>query len=173
MSEEPGFLIGAPLSILFHRLQRQVLDGLAAAGFGDLSTAYLPVFQLLGPDGGRVSDLARKAGTTKQAMSYLVAYLERRGYVERRPDPSDRRAQLVVRTARGWEVSRIAREVVLETQSEWARLLGAEAMADLLGGLRALVGRLGHEFSGSAADPAVVAAYSVPHNRSPISGERH
>ncbi len=34
-------------------------------------------------------------------MGYLVDALERRGYVERRPDPADRLAALVVITERG------------------------------------------------------------------------
>lgn len=102
---------------------------------------------------------------SKQAMGYLVAYLERRGYLDRMPDPFDRRAVLVVRTERGWEVSRIARELVQQTQSEWARVVGDEQMAGLLRCLRELVARLGHEFRGSVADPSVLAGHRVPGQR--------
>lgn len=157
----PGFLIGAPLGILFYRLRRQVFEGLDTAGFTDLSPSYLTVFQVLGPEGERVSDLARKAGTTKQAMGYLVAYLERQGYLQRRPDLQDRRAMLVVRTARGWEVSRVARELVQQTQSEWASLIGQDEMKVLLDGLKTLVKQLGYEFIGSVADPNVLGARAV------------
>lgn len=161
----PGFLIGAPLAILFYRLRQQVFEGLARAGFADLGPAYLTVFQVLGPDGERVTDLARKAGTTKQAMGYLVVYLERQGYVQRKPDQQDRRAMLVSRTNRGWEVSRVARELVQQTQSEWASLIGQDEMAVMLSGLRTLVSRLGHEFTGSVADPNVLAARAVSPRR--------
>lgn len=161
----PGFLIGAPLAILFYSLRQQVFEGLARTGFADLSPAYLTVFQVLGPEGDRVTDLARKAGTSKQAMGYLVAYLERQGYVHREPDQQDRRAMLVVRTDRGWEVSRVARELVQQTQTEWASLIGQDEMAVLLGGLRTLVNRLGHEFIGSVADPNVLAARAMSPRR--------
>lgn len=174
MADVPGFLIGAPLAILFYRLRQQVFAELDRAGFDDLSPAYLTVFQVLGPDGDRVSDLARKAGTTKQAMGYLVAHLEREGYVERKPDQRDRRATLVIRTDRGWEVSRVARELVQQIQSEWASLIGQDEMAVLLRGLRTLVDRLGYEFVGSVADPNVLAARAVslrrPANRGPDRG---
>ena len=46
-----------------------------------------------------MSVLAERAAITKQSMAELVAHLERHGYVERVPDPTDRRAKLVRSTA--------------------------------------------------------------------------
>lgn len=43
-----------------------------------------------------MAELAEEARMTKQSMGELVAYLERRGYVERLPDPRDGRARIVV-----------------------------------------------------------------------------
>jgi len=160
LAEEPGFLIGAPLTILLNRLEQHVMDGLTEAGFVDLRPAYLPVFQLLGPHGSRITDMARKGGTTKQAMGYLVAYLERQGYLRRAPDPSDRRAALVIRTERGWKVNRISREIVERVQANWAGLIGEQEMAILLGHLRNLVAGLGAEYRGSVADVDVLATHS-------------
>ena len=65
--------------------------------------------------------LAERAAMTKQSMAELVAHLERHGYVERVPDPSDRRAKLVRATERGGEVYEIARQVVAEMEREWTR----------------------------------------------------
>jgi len=42
--------------------------------------------------------MARVANETPQAMSQLVDELESMGYVERTPDPTDRRAKLIVLT---------------------------------------------------------------------------
>jgi DNA-binding MarR family transcriptional regulator len=64
-------------------------------------------------------------------MAELVAHLERHGYVERLPDPTDRRAKLVRATARGREVFAIAREVVDEVTDRCTERLGAERMRDL------------------------------------------
>jgi len=68
---------------------------------------------------------------TKQSMAELVTHLERLGYVERVPDPSDRRAKLVRATPRGRELYVIAREVVAEIEAEWTERLGKAKMRQL------------------------------------------
>jgi len=68
---------------------------------------------------------------TKQSMAELVHHLERLGYVERVPDPSDRRAKLVRATPRGKELYVIAREVVAEIEADWTRRLGKAKMRQL------------------------------------------
>ena len=75
--------------------------------------------------GTTVSTLAERAEMTKQAMGELVAYLEERGYVDRVPDPSDRRAKLVRPTAKGREVYAIVRELVPEIEQRLVETLGA------------------------------------------------
>ena len=89
------------------------------------------VLQFLDAEGTSVSELARRAQMTKQSMAELVAHLERHGYVERVPDPADRRARLVRATARGAEVYAIAREVVAELEQRLAARLGPERFTQL------------------------------------------
>ena len=48
-----------------------------------------------------LTDLARGANMTPQSMSELIAELVDLGYVERKPDPTDGRAKLIVLTPRG------------------------------------------------------------------------
>jgi DNA-binding MarR family transcriptional regulator len=69
---------------------------------------------------------------------YTVSYAQqsrriaaRLGYVERVPDPSDRRAKLVRATPRGRQLYAIAREVVVELEAEWTRRLGKAKMRQL------------------------------------------
>src|ERR1700747_1273074 len=84
------------VGILFRDLHpegvRRVAAGLAEAGFGDIRPAHTAVFQHIDADGSRLTDLAERAQITKQSMGYLVDFLEQRGYLERRSDPTDRRA---------------------------------------------------------------------------------
>jgi len=80
------------------------LAHLADRGHGDVRAAHSAVFQHLDETGTTVSVLAARAQITKQAMAELVLHLEARGYLRREPDPDDRRAKLVVPTARGREV---------------------------------------------------------------------
>ena len=139
-------LIGALLVLPFSEINRRVFEAYAAAGFTDLRPAHTPVFQYLLADGDRVVDLAARAQTTKQAMGYLVDYLEKAGYLERIPDPNDGRAQIVRRTAKGRKVNRIARETVEKIQKEWAEVIGEEKMVELLKTLRELAQHIGFDY---------------------------
>jgi DNA-binding MarR family transcriptional regulator len=139
-------LIGALLVLPFSTINRRVFEAYAAAGFTDLRPAHTPVFQYMLPEGDRIVDLAARAQTTKQAMGYLVAYLEKAGYLERTPDPRDGRAQIVRRTEKGRQVNRLARETVQDVQREWTQLLGEDKMAYLLSTLRELVQHIGFEY---------------------------
>jgi DNA-binding MarR family transcriptional regulator len=81
---------------------------------------------------------ADRAGMTKQAMAQLVAHLEEHGYVERVPDPGDRRAKLVRATARGRDVFAVARELVDEVEARLTERLGAARPCELRTLLQAL-----------------------------------
>jgi DNA-binding MarR family transcriptional regulator len=48
----------------------------------------------------RGKDLARLSGQSKQVVGVIIDDLEKLGYVKRKPDRADRRAKLVVPTAR-------------------------------------------------------------------------
>ena len=117
MSAEPpysGPLIGALLAIPHKELQQRVQAGFAAAGLPEIRPAHAAVFQWLPPEGGRATELADRIGTTKQAVGYLIDYLERHGYLERVADPRDGRALIVRRTEKGWLVNQTARQLVEE-----------------------------------------------------------
>jgi DNA-binding MarR family transcriptional regulator len=101
-----------------------VLARLADAGHAAVRTPHGAVFQFLEKDGSTVSSLAARAGVTKQAMADLVAHLEQHGYVTRVPDPSDRRAKLVLATPAGREVMALARATVPEIERRIAELIG-------------------------------------------------
>ena len=104
---------------------------LAEAGHTEVRPAHGAVFQFLDDAGTRVSALAERAQMTKQSMAELVAHLEARGYVERVPDPADRRARLVRATARGRALLPIAMGAIAETETSWANRLGEDGMAEL------------------------------------------
>ena len=103
----------------------------AERGHPEIRPPHGNVMQFLDDGGTRVSVLAERAQMTKQSMAELVAHLERLGYVERVPDPSDRRAKLVRATRRGKQLYAIAREVVAEIEAEWTRRLGKAKMRRL------------------------------------------
>jgi DNA-binding MarR family transcriptional regulator len=100
--------LGVALREAFIAVNDLVLARLAAQGPTAIRAAHGAVFQYLDDAGTTVSLLAERAQMTKQAMAELVVYLEAHGYVTRTPDPDDRRAKLVVPTARGREVIAVA-----------------------------------------------------------------
>jgi DNA-binding MarR family transcriptional regulator len=103
----------------------------AERGHPDIRPPHGNVMQFLDDAGTRVSVLAERAQITKQSMAELVAHLERLGYVERVPDPSDRRAKLVRATPRGKQLYVIARDVVAEIEADWTKRLGKAKMRQL------------------------------------------
>ena len=115
----------------FRAMTDELMARLAAGGHPEVRSAHAAVFEYLDDAGTRVSVLAERAGMTKQSMTELVAHLERHGYVERVPDPEDRRAKLVRATGRGEEVYAIAREFVAELEADWTRRLGRTKMRQL------------------------------------------
>ena len=140
---EGGRHLGVLLRDVWHGFLDELFTRLAANGFDDLRPAYSPVFQHLERGGTRIGVLAERAQMTNQSMGYLVDALERRGYVERRPDPADRRAALVVITDRGRAEIAVARRMIAEIEQEWEDRIGSKPMAGLREALEALSGALG------------------------------
>jgi DNA-binding MarR family transcriptional regulator len=132
--ENLGVLLREPYRVANERLHERF----AESGHPDIRTPHGNVFAYLDDRGTRVSVLAERAQITKQSMAELVAHLERHGYVERIPDPDDRRAKLVRATRKGNELYAIAREFVAEVDREWTRLLGKSKMRQLKSLLREL-----------------------------------
>lgn len=130
--------LGALLRRPFEALVDEVYRRLAAEGFADLRPAHGAVFRHIPPDGARTTDLAGRAGMTKQSMAYLVGDLEAMGYAETVPDPDDGRAKRVRLTARGHEAQEAAARFSAELEAEWARRIGPREWAAMRGTLERL-----------------------------------
>ncbi len=87
-------------------------------------------------------------------MVHAVDELERLGYVTREPDPTDRRAKLVLATPRALEAERVAREAIADLRDAWAELVGEEEMDALEAGLRRLRAALWPQDEGRSAGRA-------------------
>ncbi len=66
-----------------------------------LRAAHTQVFECLDPGGTRLTALAERAQMSHQAMGELVEEMVQLGYLERLPDPADRRARLIRPSERG------------------------------------------------------------------------
>jgi DNA-binding MarR family transcriptional regulator len=128
---------GLLLYIPYRALENRVFETLAAAGY-EITPAQAKVFQRIGPEGTRLTELAEAAQVTKQTAGFLVDQLERAGYVRRVPDPTDARARLVQIAERGQETLPLAAAVVAEVEAEWEAHLGTRRMTQLRAALASL-----------------------------------
>jgi len=114
------------------------MERLAELGYEGFRTAHGTIGQHIADGGSRVTELAQLAQVSKPTVVYLVNDLERLGYVERVPDPSDGRAKLVRLTERGALVQRTGTEIVAQIEQDWSELLGERDFATLRELLRRL-----------------------------------
>ena len=130
----------------------QFVDDLAArvadTEFSDIRVAHGCVFGNIDPEGSRLTDLAERAGMTKQSVGEVTTDLEQRGYVERAPDPADGRAKIIRLTERGHEAQTLGFELIAEIEREWGERIGEERVAALRDALEAITAeRLGFVLS--------------------------
>lgn len=102
-----------------------VFQGVSEAGFGDLRPAHGNAMESLALEGElRLTTLAERAGMAPQSMGELVDDLATLGYVERGPDPGDRRAKLIRLTERGRASATASRQATSAVEARLADLLG-------------------------------------------------
>ena len=120
-------------------LQSRVMRQLSEQrGFDGLRPSFGPLLSLVWMQGRPLTTLAGHLAITKQACGQLVDLAEAEGYLERRPDPLDRRAKLVCLAPLGQRLVKAAVEVILETDTEYADLVGTAAYRRFATSLAAL-----------------------------------
>ncbi|MGH0033255.1 MAG: MarR family winged helix-turn-helix transcriptional regulator [Myxococcota bacterium] len=135
------FHIGLLFQQLARDFERRARATLRARGHVGLQPSHQVVFASLVGSGARLTELAERAGMTKQAMGQLVDDLESLGYVERIPDPADGRAKIVRLTPDGRSFLDDAADVVSAIWDDYASLLGERELANLQSRLGSLLDR--------------------------------
>jgi DNA-binding MarR family transcriptional regulator len=108
----------------------QIVDGVVGAGFPQ-KPAHSAVFAQIVPEGSRLTDLARGANMSPQAMGELVDELEQLEYVVRHPDPTDRRAKLIVLTPKGRDCIAAGMATIDGIEQQLTELLGERGHREL------------------------------------------
>lgn len=111
------------------------LSNLAARG--NLTASHIHITRHLALHGSRLTDLAQRAGVSKQAMGKLVDQCEAWGLVQRQSDAQDARARRVVFTADGLAWLQAFEEAVTQTEAELRAAVGAEVATVIAIGLEA------------------------------------
>jgi DNA-binding MarR family transcriptional regulator len=115
---------------------------LEETGFADLRPTHGCVFRFVRDDGMRLTDLATHADMTKQSVGEIVDDLVDLGYVERIPDPEDRRAKLIRLTDKGVEAQRVGFGLIDGIEARWAERFGGDRVDELRALLEEIVSEL-------------------------------
>ncbi|BDM74715.1 hypothetical protein HEK616_82020 (plasmid) [Streptomyces nigrescens] len=132
--------LGVLAAQVLFSVQRELFTALAEQGFDDIQPRTGAVLAYLRTDGIRASELARASGQHKQVIGTLVDDLERLDYVERKPDPADRRAKLIYPTERGLLQMEAAASIMRTIEQRHANALGAQEYARFKEALRRVAG---------------------------------
>ncbi len=134
------------LGLAFDEFSEELARRIEAAGFEDLRPGHGCVFGNIDVEtGSRLTDLAGRANMTKQSVGEVTTDLERRGYVERVPDPADGRVKIIRLTARGRHAYTTGRGLIDQLEREWADRYGQQRIAALRKTLETITAdRLGH-----------------------------
>jgi len=92
--------VGQKLLRVARLFNERAIEALQRRGY-PLREAHFRLFPHFDFDGIRLTELASRAGITKQSAQMLVDEMVVAGYLKRRPDPKDGRAKLIVLTAKG------------------------------------------------------------------------
>jgi DNA-binding MarR family transcriptional regulator len=136
------------LSLAFDAMIAEWRGEIDESEFDDIRPTHACVFRYVKGSGLRLTEIAELANMTKQSVGEVVDDLACRGYVERAPDPDDRRAKLIRLTKRGKEAQDLGYRTFAEIEGRWAERYGAERIAGLRDVLEEIV--------------AVEAPYAVP-----------
>jgi DNA-binding MarR family transcriptional regulator len=107
------------------------------AGRDQISAAHVHITRHLALEGSRLTDLARAAGMSKQAMGDLVDQCTAWGLVQREPDLSDARARRVVFTPVGLAWLQAFKDAVAQAQAEFREAVGKDVATVVALGLEA------------------------------------
>ena len=126
------------LNVALDEFIAELSERVAATAYSDLRVSHGCVFGNIDPDGTRLTELAERAGMTKQSVGEVASDLEKRGYVERVPDPSDGRAKIIRLTERGCDAQAVGRGLIDDIERDWAERFGEERIASLREALEAI-----------------------------------
>jgi DNA-binding MarR family transcriptional regulator len=127
------------LDLMAHNIDVPLaLSNLAARA--QVSAAHIHITRHLELQGTRLTDLAERAGMSKQAMGDLVDQCEAWGLVTRTADPRDARARIVQFTQTGLAWLQAFKDAVAQAEQEFRAEVGPDVATVVAIGLEAYAG---------------------------------
>jgi DNA-binding MarR family transcriptional regulator len=130
-----GILLGLAYQYFVGELQTHM----QARGFQDMGPSFGYVLRAVAAEPLTATQLGARLHLTPQGAAKIVDDMVRRGYLERRADPEDGRARLLVLATRGRLALRAARAFHRAFEHRFARSYGADAAHTVRAALEALL----------------------------------
>lgn len=134
---------GIMLVSLIEDYERRFAAAYDAAGFGDVRRPHGYVLRYLEKDGSCITDIAQRAGITKQTVGKIVQELTRLRYVEVVGVPGDGRVRLVRFSKRGRLLVEVSQQLVQRLHDEYAEQVGRATFERFAETLQLFVAKLG------------------------------
>jgi DNA-binding MarR family transcriptional regulator len=116
-----------------------IRSALADVDCGDMPRNGSYVVGSIARNGSPLGEIISELGVSKQAAGQLVDTLVRRGYIDRSPDPDDRRRLTVALTRRGRVAAEATRAAVERVDAELIAAVGADHVVHARATLAALI----------------------------------
>lgn len=117
-------LLSLSLSYFIDELHKR----LSERGYDDIRPVHGYLFSSLIPNGASCIELADYLGITKQAVSKMVDYLEKSGYIIRKLHPTDKRGKMIFLTERGWLVVEEKNRILSDIEGRLIEKIGKDRM---------------------------------------------
>jgi DNA-binding MarR family transcriptional regulator len=127
LDNSPGYLVGrlsVEMSAVLHRTFQ-------AHGFDVTTEQWIVLSRLWEQDGLHQSQVAERTGKDRHNIARILALLERRRLISRRPDPGDKRRKRVYLTARGRAMQARLTPLAVELLHRVCRGLSQKDLDDL------------------------------------------
>lgn len=131
--------------LLLHSFQaydRRVIRELRNRGYDEIGRAHSTAIRHLDFEGTRITEMASRAGITKQGMGQLVNDLVQLGYLREEVDPTDRRAKLIQFTDKGFDLFEDVVEIFRQIEADYIEIIGEDGMKELKRTLRKVLTEL-------------------------------
>lgn len=117
--------IGSLLKRIYRGYSAELLDSLQQRGFTDLRPSFLEVLLFVCEnEGPSIKEVGRACGLKKQTMTSHLNELEKRGYIERRINPRDKREQNIFLTPYGEKFKLNLFECIDVIEKAYTQVLG-------------------------------------------------
>jgi DNA-binding MarR family transcriptional regulator len=126
------------LPMIAVRVQRELMTLTTARGHSGLKMSHGQVLPLIGAGGGRIVEIARIQGVSRQAISTISLDLESLDYLRREPDRRDGRGIVLRLTARGKKLIRDSVSALDDLDASIREILGERRFGYLQSGARDL-----------------------------------